>query len=124
MNVTINLPQNNAPQGFGFGPMAGGFGGFGGPMMPGMNPGSNAGGLSIEINRGEHGRCCSKKKSKRSGGLLGGIKDFLRNIGEAIFGEKDDKKCKKGCQKHHHRSPFGGPMASANVVNLNYNLGF
>ena len=119
MNVTINLPQNNAPQGFGFGPMAGG---FGGPMMPGMNPG---GGLSIEINRGEnHGKGCKKKKGQRSGGLLGGIKDFLRNIGEAIFGEKSEKSCKKGCQKHHHRPPYGGPMASANVVNLNYNLGF
>ena len=118
MNLTIKLPQNNASQGFGFGSMPGG---FGGPMMPG----SNNGGLSIEINRGgEHGKCCKKKKGGRTGGLLGGIKDFLRNIGEAIFGEKTDKKCKKGCGQHHHRPPFGGPMASANVVNLNYGLGF
>lgn len=122
MNVNIQLPQSNAFGGMnpGFGPMGGG---FPGAMMPGMG---GPGGVSIQIGGAHHaGGCCKKKKSKRSGGLLGGVKDFLRNIGEAIFGEKDDKKCKKSCRNHAHgRPPFGGPMASANVVNFNYNLGF
>lgn len=118
MNVNINLPQNNAPSfggpGFGFGPVGGGYGG------------PNSGGISINISRGEEaGKCRDKKKSKRSGGLLGGIKDFLRNIGEAIFGEKDDKKCKKGCPKHHrHHRPFGGPSAMAHVMRQNHSFGF
>ena len=124
MSFNFNLPQNNVPfgGGYGFGPT----GCFGGPGM--------GGGPSITISFGndeEQGKCCKKKdkKSERKGGLLGGIvsgvKDFLRNIGEAFFGEKEDKKCKKGCRdRHHDRPPFGGPMASAGVMSMNFELGF